>query len=85
MIDDKNNKSKFNFKSIYFLYILLIGVGIYLIIYHGPHLWTILPLLIFLSCPLMHLFHHSRHGKHEKSEHENKQENKNNDKQKGCH
>lgn len=29
---------------------------------HRAHLLGILPYLIFLACPLMHLFHHGGHG-----------------------
>ena len=47
---------------IYGLYILLIIGGIYLVVYHGPHLYTLLPLIFFLLCPLMHLFHGHHHG-----------------------
>lgn len=85
-MNDQSNKSHFHFKPIYLIYILLIAVGIYLVIYHGPHLWTILPLLIFLICPLMHLLHHGRHGKHEESGSEHKQDEKKDDnKHGGCH
>lgn len=83
---DDQNKSRFHFKPIYLVYVLLIGLGIYLVIYHGPHLWTILPLLIFLLCPLMHLFHHGKHGKHDKQMDSDKsQDDKDNNKHKGCH
>lgn len=66
-----NQKNKFHayFKSIY------------LAIYHGPHLWTILPFLIFLACPLMHMMHH--HGKHKEAD--KSQKDKKNNNHKGCH
>ena len=31
---------------------------------HRAHVLGILPYLIFLACPLMHLFHHHGHGHH---------------------
>lgn len=89
-----NNKSRFRFRSIYLIYLLLFGIGVYLVIYHGPHLWNILPLLIIFLCPLMHLFHHG-HGKHqdhgaERSRREEMEEGiakekKDKDKHMGCH
>jgi hypothetical protein len=36
-------------------------LGIYLFIWHQAHLFSLLPLLIILACPLMHVFGH-RHG-----------------------
>lgn len=91
-MDDQDHKSRSRFKPIYLLYALLIAAGMYLVIYHGPHLWTVLPLLFLLSCPLMHMMH-DHHGKHEGSEHEHNhnektesnKEKKGNDTHKGCH
>jgi hypothetical protein len=31
---------------------------------HRAHVLGILPYLVFLACPLMHLFHHHGHGHH---------------------
>lgn len=31
---------------------------------HRAHLLGLLPYLLFLACPLMHLFHHRGHGGH---------------------
>lgn len=31
---------------------------------HNEHLWQLLPFLILLACPLMHLFGHGGHGGH---------------------
>jgi hypothetical protein len=31
---------------------------------HRAHLLGILPFLLLLACPLMHLFHHRHHGQH---------------------
>jgi hypothetical protein len=42
---------------------LLIG-GFYLVTEHTAHLFGVLPYLLILACPLMHLFHHHGHGGH---------------------
>lgn len=34
----------------------------FLLTEHRAHLLGILPFLLLLACPLMHLFHHGRHG-----------------------
>lgn len=43
-----------------------IGVaGYFLVTEHAAHLFSILPWLLILACPLMHLFmHHGGHGGH---------------------
>jgi hypothetical protein len=40
---------------------LLVGV-IYLLLEHTAHTLGALPYLLFLACPLMHLFMHGGHG-----------------------
>jgi len=93
-MDDQQNKKRFKFKPISLVYLLLFAVFVYLVIYHGPHLWTILPLFIIFLCPLMHMNHHGHggHGEHKDSDVEHRREamkkdleNKDNDKHKGCH
>jgi hypothetical protein len=32
---------------------------------HGDHLLSLVPLLVLLACPLMHMFMHHGHGSHE--------------------
>ena len=48
--------------------IVLLGflavAGFYLVTEHTAHLLGALPFLIFLACPLMHLFMHHGHGGH---------------------
>jgi hypothetical protein len=48
-------------------WIVLIGfmavAGFFLITEHRAHLFGVLPFLLLLACPLMHLFHHG-HGGH---------------------
>ena len=42
----------------------LIVAGFYSWTEHRAHLLGVLPYLIFLLCPLIHLFMHRGHGKH---------------------
>jgi hypothetical protein len=46
--------------------IVLIGfllvAGFFLLTEHAAHVYGVLPYLLILACPLMHLFHH--HGGH---------------------
>jgi hypothetical protein len=37
-------------------------VLLYLVLEHRVHVLGLLPYLVLLACPLMHLFHHGRHG-----------------------
>lgn len=46
---------------------LLVAVaagGFYLVTEHQAHLFGVLPYLLLLACPLMHLFMHHGHGNH---------------------
>ncbi len=43
------------------LWIGLAAAVLWLLLYHRAHLVEVLPFLILLACPLMHLFGH-RHG-----------------------
>jgi hypothetical protein len=45
---------------------LAAAVG-WLVVRHGTHLVELLPFLLILACPLMHLFGHGGHGKSHKS------------------
>ena len=48
----------------------LIGATSYfLLMEHREHLFVMLPFLIFLLCPLMHIFMHGGHGGHGGEEH----------------
>jgi hypothetical protein len=38
--------------------------GYFLFTEHRAHLFGVLPYLLVLACPLMHLFHHHGHGGH---------------------
>lgn len=39
--------------------------GFFLLTEHRAHLFGVLPYLLLLACPLMHLFHHGGHGGHD--------------------
>lgn len=41
---------------------LAIVIGGYLVIWHQQHVFAVLPFLVILACPLMHLFMHGGHG-----------------------
>ncbi len=48
-----------------FAALVLIGVVSYfLLMEHRQHVWQLLPYLILLACPLLHLFMHGSHGGH---------------------
>jgi uncharacterized membrane protein len=42
----------------------LVVAGFYLLTEHTAHVFGVLPFLLLLSCPLMHLFMHHGHGGH---------------------
>ncbi len=46
----------------------LILVAVLLVVEHWQHLIYVLPYLLLLSCPLMHLFMHHGHGGHNHDE-----------------
>ena len=43
-------------------------IGFFLLTEHRAHLFGILPFLLLLACPLMHLFHHRHGGGHDHGE-----------------
>lgn len=45
-------------------------VGFFLFTEHRAHVLGILPYLLLLACPLMHLFMHHGHGEHEQHTHD---------------
>jgi len=49
-------------------YWVLIGflavAGFFLVTEHTAHVFGVLPLILLLACPLMHLFLHHGHGNH---------------------
>ncbi|TCK02336.1 DUF2933 domain-containing protein [Marinobacterium mangrovicola] len=57
-------------KGLLLIAVLALGAG-FLVRAHGYHLLAWLPYLIFLACPLMHLFMHHHHGGKERSAEDN--------------
>ena len=49
------------------LCVFLLIAGFFLLTEHRAHLLGILPYLLLLACPLMHLFMHHGHGSHDHS------------------
>jgi hypothetical protein len=43
---------------------LSVVVAGYLVIWHGSHVAAVLPFLVLLACPLMHVFMHGHHAPH---------------------
>lgn len=64
--------------SRYALGLLVIGAvaGYFLLAEHGAHVLSALPYLLFLACPLMHLFMHHGHSHGTKRQARNKAINK---------
>ena len=52
------------FRSSLVLIGFLIVAGFFLATEHRAHVFGILPFLLLLACPLMHLFMHGGHGGH---------------------
>ena len=47
------------------LIVLLAVAAFFLVTEHSAHLYGVLPFLLLLACPLMHLFmHHGHRGRH---------------------
>ena len=63
------NKNTWNIKHLASL-VIIIGGGLFLWNEHRAHLLDALPYLIFLLCPIMHLFMHKGHGDHGRKENE---------------
>jgi hypothetical protein len=53
------------------VFLALAGIALLFLIYeHRVHVLGIVPYLVVLACPLMHLFHHRGHGQHRHSTNE---------------
>ncbi|WP_435626496.1 DUF2933 domain-containing protein [Candidatus Ferrigenium straubiae] len=50
-------------------YGFLAVAGFFMFTEHRAHVLGILPYLLLLACPLMHLFMHHDHGRHEQHAH----------------
>jgi len=55
----------------------LAAIGVWAIIEHREHVLSAAPYLLFLACPLMHLFMHHGHGDHSHHHDHPSEENKN--------
>lgn len=60
-----STKSRSNWVLIGFLAV----AGFFLVTEHRAHVLGILPYLLLLACPLMHLFHHRGHHHHGRDKH----------------
>lgn len=64
-----HNGSKRRLFSLPLILVGLAAVVAFLVLNgHGYHLLSLLPLLVLLACPLMHMFMHHGHGGHDHSE-----------------
>jgi len=45
----------------------IIAAVVFLFVEHGAHVFYVLPYLILLVCPLLHLFMHRGHGLHHRA------------------
>jgi hypothetical protein len=45
--------------------VFLAIAAFFLLTEHWEHVWPLLPFLLLLACPMMHLFHHHGHGAHD--------------------
>lgn len=52
------------------LWCFLAIAAFFLLTEHTAHVFGVLPYLLILACPLMHLFMHGKHGRH-KGDHSN--------------
>ncbi len=57
-----NNSSHSRMRPV--LIVLLVIAGIYLVVDHGQHILSFLPLTLLLGCLVMHLFMHGSHNGH---------------------
>lgn len=64
-MDPELNSSRTRIVFFLFLAIALF----FLLTEHRAHVFGLLPYLLVLACPLMHLFHHGSHGGHQGSHH----------------
>lgn len=61
---NENRKGWFNSRSNWVLVAFLAIAGFYLLTEHKAHVFGLLPFLILLACPLLHVFMHRGHGGH---------------------
>ena len=59
--DDSQGPPRRNWSNLAFIGFVAVA-GFFLFTEHRAHLLGVLPFLILLACPLLHIFHHGRHG-----------------------
>jgi len=57
------------------MYVVGFAIGGFLLVQHWVHLPLVLPYLVFLACPVMHLFMHRGH-RHHRHDHSGESEQK---------
>ena len=57
------------------IFLILSIVGFYLVTEHTAHLLGVLPWLILLACPFIHIFMHRGHGQHDHASHNDEEVN----------
>lgn len=67
-MSDKTDTSWWRTKSAIVLAGFAVIAAFFLLSEHRAHVYGVLPFLLLLACPLMHLFHgHGGHGRHDHS------------------
>jgi hypothetical protein len=64
MSDEAEKRTSWRKLAIACVYAVGAGITVFLLTQHWVHVSPFLPLLILLSCPVMHLFMHHGHGGH---------------------
>lgn len=62
--ESENRKALLKLRSNWVLLAFLAIAAFYLISEHKAHMFGLLPFLILLACPLLHMFMHRGHGGH---------------------
>ncbi len=69
----ENNRRWWRSRQALVFIVFLIFGGSYLLSEHTVHLYSVLPWLILLACPVLHFFmHRGHHHQHEKEHHKSK-------------
>ena len=66
-MDESFQTSRLNRTARWVLAGFLVIAAFFLLTEHWAHVMGVLPFLLLLACPLMHLFMHGRHGGHHHS------------------
>jgi hypothetical protein len=66
MEHERRQAGSFASRNAIILVAFLAIAGFYLYTEHRAHLFGVLPYLLLLLCPLMHLFMHRGHGRHDR-------------------